>query len=769
MPQVQVQHITMKDKFYDLLVSCAKDALEVQVPRKSSRQKRDEKTSQVNRFVTLLFRKWFTSGGGSYFFLFNRNLFITNISFAELSALLKLHLNRLQEHEGGPVLIMSSDRLKDTIKLLWASIGEDGTSIGATRRKCQLITDVYFDLFSSVVLLNSFFGSAVVHVPPTLTIDLAKICGESGYIHSCGTAIYVRKTSKSSEAAFFGNLGRYLAPFRTRHERVFFVPYAHESFSEYDKSDEAELRHGLNDVKVYLDKFYFGHQPLSDVIRRMQTHRTLKDVLYVAPGVIPYRREREEFKDKPNSNTDVTIWLLIEKSIRRGSKYPGDDRYYVCYAQAYRNKNPFIFFNEKKPGWVAPVTLPHTLSAAMLNISRPYIHARGRSGESAERVICMVDPFAGTGTTYLEALKLGKEQSFVANDVSAISRQIILDNLWFFSLSAEKLGRLVEVVSTCQELLKGKISFPRQRAPLPPIPEGWENPVSLFRWGAAIVSREVTPYLKRGTGSLEGLRELHSHNFSAEVLSAFTDELKHFGARLMFYLIWRAILRNIYRIGVRFEGIEAAISAEFKEFYSDALKLIEIRASKRLKTISDDLEIQDGCYSPECVIPAMRIEEHWKQVRNHKASKAIEALSRNSTDRIITGDAICDCLALMQGEVDVIITDPPYGFNTDYEDVELMARLYGSAIPAMVRALREHGQILFCLPERSHNGQPVPYFATKEMITGQLIAAAEIMGKEVILNGSIRPSPEEMFTPPYYWQSERALTRTILHFRIQNA
>jgi hypothetical protein len=99
--------------------------------------------------------------------------------------------------------------------------------------------------------------------------------------------------------------------------------------------------------------------------------------------------------------------------------------------------------------------------------------------------------------------------------------------------------------------------------------------------------------------------------------------------------------------------------------------------------------------------------------------------------------------------------------------IEASATLYSEAIPAMIRALKSEGQIVFCLPGKSHNGQPISHFAVKQIIPSQLVHAAESRGREVILNGSVKPTPEEIFRPPYYWQSERALTRTILHFRIQ--
>ena len=36
------------------------------------------------------------------------------------------------------------------------------------------------------LIYDPYYGSALVHVPQTLSLDLASICADAGYIHSCG-------------------------------------------------------------------------------------------------------------------------------------------------------------------------------------------------------------------------------------------------------------------------------------------------------------------------------------------------------------------------------------------------------------------------------------------------------------------------------------------------------------------------------------------------------------------------------------------------------
>jgi tRNA G10 N-methylase Trm11 len=122
--------------------------------------------------------------------------------------------------------------------------------------------------------------------------------------------------------------------------------------------------------------------------------------------------------------------------------------------------------------------------------------------------------------------------------------------------------------------------------------------------------------------------------------------------------------------------------------------------------------------------------------------------------------------SLPKPKFDVIITDPPYGFNTEGKP-EVLARLYSRAIRVMIQALKEEGQLVIALPDWSHTGRQVPFFAHKEFVTQQVLVAAEELGREVFSAAYMAPSPGSMFKPPFYWESDRALRRAVLHFRIR--
>jgi hypothetical protein len=131
------------------------------------------------------------------------------------------------------------------------------------------------------------------------------------------------------------------------------------------------------------------------------------------------------------------------------------------------------------------------------------------------------------------------------------------------------------------------------------------------------------------------------------------------------------------------------------------------------------------------------------------------------------GVEVRDVRDLPRDFCDVIVVDPPYGFNTN-EDFEALAKLYAAMIEKMIVALRERegGQLVIAVPDWSHTGRQLPLFALKGLITQQILIAAEKHSKEVVSPAHIA-HPSGLFKPPYYWESERALRRVILHFRIK--
>jgi tRNA G10 N-methylase Trm11 len=115
---------------------------------------------------------------------------------------------------------------------------------------------------------------------------------------------------------------------------------------------------------------------------------------------------------------------------------------------------------------------------------------------------------------------------------------------------------------------------------------------------------------------------------------------------------------------------------------------------------------------------------------------------------------------------DVVITDPPYGFNNDINMLEL-ADLLTKSFDAIFDSLKPTSQLVIALPDHSHSGKHIPLFATRVWVTEQIIAKADKHGFEAVVPAQILPRLGNLFQAPYYWNSEKALKRVILHFQFR--
>ena len=194
---------------------------------------------------------------------------------------------------------------------------------------------------------------------------IEKICACSGYIHSCGKRIFIRNIDKYETESFHKALDQYL---KSVEKKIFFCIYAHEDFTDYDRDVSEELKNGLDEVKIYEEKFFMGKVSLVSL---------LSDIKKRFPGrfIIPprgnFKIEHKKIMNKRGNNIDRsrTLWLIKEHSANQQTLERGDRSYYICYEQLFINKNQFYLFDENKPAWKSSTTMPHTLTAAMINIA----------------------------------------------------------------------------------------------------------------------------------------------------------------------------------------------------------------------------------------------------------------------------------------------------------------------------------------------------------------------------------------------------------------
>jgi len=66
-----------------------------------------------------------------------------------------------------------------------------------TKKGWAKIARLYRRQLEDTVLLDAYFTSCIVRLPPGLKVDEMQMCGESGYIHSIGSLLYFAPTTSA--------------------------------------------------------------------------------------------------------------------------------------------------------------------------------------------------------------------------------------------------------------------------------------------------------------------------------------------------------------------------------------------------------------------------------------------------------------------------------------------------------------------------------------------------------------------------------------------
>jgi len=661
------------------------------------------------------FSKWFVEQGEAFFFLFKKNLNVTNIQFAELLALLKCHI-KVKAKENNDSCCNLHFLSVSEFENLFNEIAKTFPRDIKLKNTYKHIVEQYFSLLKRTIIVESFYGSCAVYIPFHLKIDLLSICANSGYIHSCGHKIYSSNVYTANKDSFFDELTKYLNKYCANSKPVIFGVLSHEDFPKRDPNVRIELRDGVNEVKVYLEKYYMGSNSLVNILQKIKEEHKFKNRLKVLnPTEIDI--EIEKFK---NVETSKSIWLIIDKSIERNNiKFPGEDRHFICFERCFNNRNPFHFFDENKPAWIAHTTIPHTLVGAMINITKPLW--------PKDYEINFGDPFVGTGTTQLEMLKYKKNRNISINcsDIDKFVPILVKDNLEFFAMPSDKLSLFCKELNDLLKDLNEESNDSQVQISNKPFMES-------FIWASktALDSSGIKKF--KSSFSSENLEDLENHNLFD---------------RILFYLALRTNRRHGPSLKREKEDWITAYDIEANLLIHQIQELIRLKNDEnKVKYIQGSICVFQGDRSYSCSIYSDHLAEQCNNIRKVE---------------------VCDARKLEANHYNLIITDPPYGFNTKEETLEL-AELYADVIKYMVKALKSDGQLVICLPNRIHTGKQSLFFTHKELVIRQVLIAAEEQNREVINTIEKLPKPKKIFTGPYYWESKRSLQRSILHFRIRD-
>ncbi|MFY7845731.1 hypothetical protein [Chryseobacterium gambrini] len=659
----------------------------------------------------VFFNEWFRLNGKPYYFLFKKNLGVTNTQFVELFSLAynnsSIEYNRKKQPH---LLFHPTNHIRETFQSTINSLLEnyDGKNDKVIIDFCNR----YLDIYTNTVAVDLFHGSCALFLPPGIDINLQEVVFQSGYIHSAGYGIFIRNINKSRKPDFFNAIDQHIKN-REFKQEIPFIVYSHEDFSKYDEGAKELIHKGIEHNKIYLDKMSMGRFRLSKILSEIETY--FKSRIKVSePG---------SYKKKHNFNSKSTIWLISDKSISsQNLQNPGQSRYYICYEQLYKNESPFYLFDENKPGWKSHTTLPHSLTSALINIAKPF---------DTNGVVC--DPFGGTGTTWLETKRMGIKNQIISSDLSPITKLLHKDNLEFFLkdkkfLEEIKLKIVKLLTSNFIECIENnstkqlEIEFGKDK----PLESSFQSAFNLL-----VKLREKQTV------------ENYEYDFDNEILNSL-QELDYF-ERLIFYLFLKTELRFM-------EGIKRN-SIKFQNAFSSTVKTFLNQLELLIGTFKKDLEIEKEYDN------FILLNGRYSQITFPKFLLSKTSDFKNDLENEVFDNK--DATILKPRTNSLIICDPPYGFNTTEEDNGL-AELYSNFLDSAISSLRPNGQLILCLPAESYTGRDLPFCTQRDIVSRQILLKAKNIGRLAYIPAISLPNRD--FFAPYYWESDKALRRSILHF-----
>jgi hypothetical protein len=683
------------------------------------------------------YRDWFRGRHSTpYFFLFRKNLAVTNLQFAELLALLRTYTTQSSDGSRPHLQFYSTDEFNRQVLNLLNSLA-DRFPPGAADDKepvtnlCKEFANHWGELVNRTVVIDAFYGSCVSFFPPGLDLDLGTVCGVSGYIHSCGPSVWARKVGKAEPKELISKLA--VRAGKDKRRRAMFAVYSHEDFTEFDREEASDLRNGLDEVKIWVGKYWMKDERLSSFLNKLRENVPALEVA----GSGDYRKIRQDLHDREGFDRDRCFWLIVDRGVSTDGQHPSRERYYHCYEQHFCNESALHGFDENKPAWRSHTTLPHTLTGAMLNLTLPH----WPSGK-----VRLIDPFVGTGTTLLEAAKF-PNLSGKGIDSDPLVPLLVRDNVHFFTIGHAPLRSLRAFLGQVIELQKKRGEHALPDAELTD-PASWLGEIEdediqiLFatedQIKVALAAHQkaelmVTPVAEHPD------REI---TISDPEVGELEDDWS-FDERLLFYIALRAVRRNV---GARSDEDEARYRRAWLNEAQLLWRQIDHLLKRREKPIEDSKEsvqVFEGFYS-------------------RAISGSLSGLKRLAEQPgfVQHGDA-----RSFEGHFDLIVTDPPYGFNTDGHSDDL-AELFNDILKRSLERLNDGGQIVMALPEQSFIGRDPAFFADRRFVEQQVAAAAHGLGRELVTSAEVVPSQPPIFKGPYYWESERALRRSIVHYRI---
>jgi len=713
---------------------------------------------------------------GSYLFVFSKNLHVTNVALPELLSLTRTFTKRRTDQSALKLNFFSNEEytryLTNSLAALFPSgrIATEAEYESVIRQISDVLAHQHSSVICDTIILDAYFTTALMHIPLSLETNIQSIVFESGYIHSAGHSLYIRRAEKAKPSELEERLRLFLENSGAK-PPIFVTPYADEYFAPWEKQSSAtSTRNGLDGIRLELRKHFIQGQPLRDYLNVLDQDFS---ELHVAPGLKHYKTERQE----SGANPDWTIWLIAdtrhvqtEEMITTRAKDP----YLMVYAQKYHNANQFVLFKERKLAWTAPITLPHTLSTGMVNIARSGL----AHGDGQRPVI--IDPFCGTGTTLIDAVLRIPDAVVLGLDRNPLMPRLVADNLEFFAKDKSGIERLNELFSVLSRRI-AQVHGGTPNSNVRPIHNLLTESKS-FDLNSLVSSRseegvEFETILKaclaelrlatqnQATQLIHGSEKIIDDGFSKEMTSLLAGCGMTWLARTLFFATWRGIASARHSVRADLD-MYPVLQREYETIAKELNDYLE--SLRQAESVSvGNFSGRRGTYSLASITdPAKIANIAHKELLPKQLPGDLQSLQSGSIHTLVVSDST-QVLAGLRSQVDLVITDPPYGFNTHEFEILELQNLYTNFVRAAVSALRPRGQLIVVVPSFARNGKQVPYFQTGGALIRQIIGSANALDREVLNVVHTVPTRKMMYLPPFYWFSPSALSRKILWFTIE--
>ena len=472
-------------------------------------------------------------------------------------------------------------------------------------------------------------------------------------------------------------------------------------YTAEDFSLSQSVKEGINSVKFFKTKHYIGNQPAAKFMRYLQ------GLVSKFGGTVERLASTGHLK---TSDTDYSVFIIKDKIISTTKERARTSEHMIVYDSQFKKEIPTHIVDEWKPFWPGNFTTPQPLVQTMLGlVSEP------------EKTL-VLDPFAGSGSIAIGASQSG----FAVVTTDIVGLPGIKFNLDFFHDAKYRAKRLDELESLRERShSRGIDSYLRE--------------FTDFCWTEVCAS-----------GSEWSERLDH---FLRKITLDRSDLDKH-RVFIESFFVYRSIVTIAQELG-------NVKKLNYDVLTNELCAQIEIALSRYQRAyIANDQAKVVGNYR-------IANGQYGKQVCGLSGSFGDRLVKKCSVEDIPSDVEICDHVRKFDRLA--VVCDPPYGVNMSLGELQgdrgvkdLYRSLFLSTLELTNLCASKECDLIMCSLADVKTGKKVPEAAFAHNVEAAMCEILSMHGASTVGRPELRKLGPE-FSTPYFWSSEKALDREILH------